>query len=278
EPGLGANLYKAFHWPGSKMGDAYDEINLMNLVRSNAFAIRNLPVPQIPIPAPPKLLPIADAAKISWQGSVGAIFYQVERAKKVNGDWQIISSNVDEAFTQYRPQFADETVPAGKWFYLVRAENDSGISAPSNVESVRVKNNTLVDELANFSKINSKSGDWKISNRDCRAAKEDATRAVGNAGDDLIYSLPTKMESFRVFTFFPNAESDLKFSISGDGKNFREIAAQKEIYFHGAGDYGYWKPVLFHAEKIRGAKFLKIELTGETQIGRIEITHEAKND
>ena len=67
----------------------------------------------------------------------------------------------------------------------------------------------------------------------------------------------------------------LKFSVSDDGQNFQAIAAQKEIYFHGAGEYGYWKPVLFHAEKIRGGKFLKLELTGETQIGRVEISHPA---
>jgi hypothetical protein len=42
----------------------------------------------------------------------------------------------------------------------------------------------------------------------------------------------------------------------------------------GAGDYGFWEPVLYHAENIgSGAKFLKIELTGETQIGRVEIIH-----
>ena len=53
----------------------------MTLVRSNAFAIRGLPVPPvIPVPTPPKLLPIADASAISWQGSVGASGYQVERA------------------------------------------------------------------------------------------------------------------------------------------------------------------------------------------------------
>ena len=67
----------------------------------------------------------------------------------------------------------------------------------------------------------------------------------------------------------------MKFSVSDDGENFHDIAAQKEIYFHGAGEYGYWKPVLFHAEKITGGKFLKIELTGETQIGRVEISHPA---
>ena len=109
--------------------------------------------------------------------------YQVERAAKRNGDWKIISPNVDEAFTQYRPQFADENVPAGKWFYRIRAKSDSGVSAPSNIIGpVTVNTAALVDELADFSKIHSQSGDWKLATRDCRAAKEDAHRAAGNAG------------------------------------------------------------------------------------------------
>jgi hypothetical protein len=33
--------------------------------------------------------------------------------------------------------------------------------------------------------------------------------------------------------------------------------------------------VLYHAENITGGRYLKIELTGETQIGRVEIFHPA---
>ena len=110
--------------------------------------------------------------------------------------------------------------------------------------------------------------------RDSRKAKEDAQRAAGNAGDALTYELPNSVEGFRVFAFFPKDVADLKFSISADGRNVQEVKASKEIYFDGAGDYGYWKPVLYHAEKIEaGGTFLKIELTGETQIGRVEIVH-----
>lgn len=276
EPGLGGNLYKAFHWPGSPIANDYDEINLMALVRSNAFAIRGLPVPPLPIPAPPKLLPIADAAAISWQGSVGASVYQVERAMKKSGDWQVIAADVDEAMTQYRPQFADENVPIGKWFYRVRAKNSSGISAPSNVVGpVRVKESTLVDELSDFAKLQSKTGDWKIATHDSRSAKEDAARAAGAAGATLTYQLPTAITSFRVSVFFPGAENDLHFSVRDSDGIFRAFTVQKESYFHGAGEYGYWKPILFHAEKLSGGTVLKIELTGETQIGRVEITHRA---
>jgi mannan endo-1,4-beta-mannosidase len=276
EPGLGGNLYKAFHFPGSLIGNDYDEISLMALVRSNAFAIRSLPLPPVPVPAPPKLLPIADASAISWQGSVGASGYQVERARNASGEWKIIATNVDEALTQYRPQFADEHLLHGNWFYRVRARNESGISEPSNIVGpVEVKSAALVDELADFSKVKSQSGTWKIASHDCRSAKEDAYRAAGGTGDVLVYRLPSWMESFRLFAFFPEEESDVKFFISDDGQNFHEVTTQKEIYFHGAGEYGYWKSVLFHSENISGGEFLKIELTGETQIGRVEIFYTA---
>ena len=102
-------------------------------------------------------------------------------------------------------------MPAGTWFYRVRAKNESGISEPSNVVGpVKVKSATLVDELADFSRVDSQSGDWKIADRDCRAAKEDAYRAAGVAGDVLIYRLPNTVQDFRVFTFFPESEERRK--------------------------------------------------------------------
>jgi len=69
----------------------------------------------------------------------------------------------------------------------------------------------------------------------------------------------------------------VKFSVSTDGTRFREVPAQKDSYFQGAGEYGYWQPVCYHADKLRGGAWLKIELTGATQLGRIEITHAAQN-
>ena len=272
----GGDLFKAFHWPPSPLGDPYDETGLMAAARAEAFAIRGLPVPELPAPAPPRLLPVMDPGAIAWQGSVGATGYQVERARKQGGPWQIIATNVDEAFTQYRPEFADENVPAGKWYYRVRAQNGSGQSEPSNVAGpVRARTATLVDELADFSRVQSRSGDWEMANRNCRSAKEDAHRAAGAAGDALVYRVPSAMRGFRVFALFPKAESDLKFSVSDDGVHFQPVAAQKASYFDGAGEYGYWQPVLFHAKLPGGGTWLKIELTGATQLGRVEIAHVA---
>ena len=276
EPGLGGNLYKAFHWPGSPAGADYDEINLMALVRQDAFAIRGLTPPPIPVPDPPQLLPSTNAAALAWQGSVGAACYQVERSASRRGTWQVIATNVDESLTQYRPDFADETVPAGKWYYRVRAQNAAGISDPSNIIGpIRVKYATRVDELADFSKIQSRNGGWTLATHDCRSAKEDATRAAGQAGDSLTYQLPNQVTGFQVSAFFPKTESDVRFSLSKDGQTFHDVSAQKENYFSVEGDYGYWKPVLFHAEDLAGGKYLRLELTTDTQIGRVEITHPA---
>lgn len=271
----GGNLYKAFHWPGSPIGAGYDEIQLMALVRSNAFEIRGMTPPPIPAPAPPALLPITDPGAISWQGSVGAASYDVERAPKRSGPWKTVGDGIDESTVQYYPLFADESVPAGEWFYRVIAKNGSGVSKPSNVVGpVTVTHDTLVDNLADFSKVSDREGKLEIKTRDCRQAKEDAARAAGKAGDALIYKLPTSIEGFRVFTFFPGDVADLKFSISDDGRTYRDVSAGKDEYFSGAGDYNYWKPVRYHAEHLSGTgKFLKIEMTGETQIGRVEIAH-----
>jgi hypothetical protein len=257
------------------MGNPYDEIKLLDIVRADAFAIRGLPVPPVPVPAPPTLLPIADAAAISWQGSVGAQNYTVERAPKASGPWTVAGSGVDESFVQYRPLFCDESAPAGNWYYRVRANNAAGTSEPSNIIGpVTVAHATMVDELADFTKTSAHSGAIRLETHDSRQAKEDATRAAGNAGDSLTYQLPTAIEGFRVFAFFPKDVADLEFSISSDGRNFQVVKAGRQVHFEGAGDYGYWKPAIFHAEDIKGdARFLKIGLTGETQIGRVEIIH-----
>jgi mannan endo-1,4-beta-mannosidase len=271
----GADLYKAFHWPGSVMGNPYDEINLLNIVRADAFAIRGLPVPEIPVPAAPKLLPVTDAAAISWQGSVGAQNYTVERATMASGPWTVAGIGIDESLVQYRPLFCDESVPAGNWYYRVRANNAAGTSGPSNIVGpVAVTHATLVDELADFSKTSAHSGTFRLETHDSRKAKEDATRAAGNAGDSLTYQLPAVIEGFRVFVYFPKDLANLEFSISSDGQNFKTIKADRQDHLVGVNDYGYWKPVIFYIDNLKGdAAVLKIGLTGETQIARVEIAY-----
>lgn len=269
----GGNRYKAFHWPGSPMGEAYDETGLMAMLRQQAFAIRAVPMPEIPPPAPPRLLPIRDVAGISWQGSPGATSYQVERAANKNGPWTVVGDGVDESLTQYRPLFNDEAAPTGRCFYRVSASNAAGRSKPSDVVGpVTVTHVTLVDELADFSRLHARSGELAIESRDCRAALEDAHRAGGQADSALVYQTSSRMLGARVFVFFPKELADLKFSLSADGATFRPAAARRDDYPAVGGAYTYWQRASYQLPAAAASdRFVKIEFTGEAQISRVEI-------
>lgn len=271
----GGNKYKAFHWPGFPSGADYDEANLLGLLRRRAFEIRGLPLPDIPVPAPPRLLPIADAAAISWQGSVGATSYVVERAARPTGPWTVVGADVDETAVQYRPLFADTHVDKGQWFYRVCARNKAGLSAPSSIVGpVVVEHATLVDELADFSQLHARQGALELRSLECRRAKEDASRLAGGASSSITYRLGGPVQSCRLYAFFPGAIADFRFSLSADGQTFTDTPSTQQVYFHGAGDYNYWKPVLYECQPAASeARFLKIEFRGEAQIGRVEIAY-----
>lgn len=271
----GGNLYKAFHWPGSSIGAGFDEISILEKVWKNAFMIRGRFTPLVETPAAPKLLPITNAAAISWQGSAGASGYDLERAPKKSGPWQTIATNLDDSLTQYRPLYSDDTVPRGKSFYRVRAHNQRGISEPSNIVGpVRITDRTLVDEMADWSKCQLQQGVLSFETHDCRQAREDAHRVKGHAGDLLGYEVSGAIQSVRLFAFFPGDVSDFKFSVSADGKTFSPLTAQRTSEMTNPNDYGYWKSAHYCAScSAPNARYLRIVFGGEAQLGRVEIKH-----
>jgi hypothetical protein len=269
----GGNLYKAFHWPGSPIADDYDETKLMGLVREKAFQIRGLAAPGTSRPVAPVLLPVVEPPFLSWQGTAGAGLYDVERSASKDGEWKTIAENVDDSFVQYRPLFCDETAGAGSWYYRVRARNAAGVSEPSNIIGpVRAKHSVMVDEFADFSRVHERKGILEIARRDCRQAMEDAHRVRGQAGSSLVYRLPKPLTGFRVMAFFPKGISDLRFAVSADGSTFTDIPPRRLVRPQSPGaDYTYWPPIVFEVDGLKtGARFLRIEFTGETQVGRVE--------
>jgi hypothetical protein len=285
---LGGDKYKAYHWPGFKTGDGYDEIPLMKLVQERAFAIRGLPVPKLERPEPPKLLPIATAAAISWQGSAGAESYTVERAAAESGPWTVAGENIDETAVQYRPLFNDtEHGKKGDWFYRVRACNAAGPSEPSNVVGpVKVEYATSVEEFGGSAGMRAPQGSFKIQTHNCRAVKEDIGRLSGEGGEEgtsFTMEVPAKFRCCRIYAFFPGKVVDFYPSLSKPlevkdterDATFIELPNEKKLYFSGSGDYGYWKPVLYTCKRDgEGRRFLKIEFAGEAEISRIEIDHD----
>jgi hypothetical protein len=280
---LGGDKFKAYHWPGFKTGETYDEIPLMKLMQDRAFAIRGLSVPKLERPAPPKLLPIESAAAISWQGSVGAESYTVERASKESGPWTVAGENIDETAVQYRPLFADGKVEKGNWFYRVRACNTAGVSEPSNVVGpVVVDYATIVDEMTESPLFHSDNfSNLDIKTHGNRPLKEDGSRLAGQKDSSIIFKVPARIRACRLYAFFPHEVADFRFLVSEkdkfgiDDKNYEEVPCTKKLYFSGSGEYGYWKPVLFTCKPDSpDARYLKIEFPAEAQISRIEIDHD----
>jgi mannan endo-1,4-beta-mannosidase len=272
----GGDLFKAYHWPGFASNAAFDETGLLALMRKKAYEIRDIPVPELEKPAAPVLLDIEDAAAISWQGSAGAQSYIVERAHSKDGPWVVAGRDISDAALQYRPLFNDTAVEIGEnYYYRVTAENSTGRSEPSNVVGpVHVYYKTLVDEMKDWRFIHEHSGELSLEIKQARNFKEDAHRLKGKKGDWIVYKVEEPINSWKVYSFFPDKVTDFKFYVSADDQNFEQTNFAREDYFAGKGEYDYHKPVLYKAVgSEKDAKYLKIEYAGEAQISCIEIKY-----
>lgn len=271
----GGDRYKAYHWPGFPSGDAYEETALLEVIHARAFAIRGLPVPRAKAPAAPRLLPILHHAHISWQGSVGATHYRVERSNERDGKWQTIASHLSEDAAPYRPLFADTSITKGTVFYRVIAQNVAGDSPPSNVVGpVYVNGGVLVDEMRDLSKIHRLDGKGLSLRTDlARRAKEDPHRLRGVAGDEVVYVVGGAITSCVVDAFFPGEAADFEFALSADGMTYEIVESSREDYENGAGDYDYWRPSRFRVDlPVESSNvFLAIRFGAEAQIAHIEI-------
>ena len=294
----GGDKYKAYHWPGFTSGDAFDETNVLSLMRRKAFEITPAVIPAIEKPAEPVLLDIKDAAAISWQGSAGASGYTIERAEskdpaspaqhpfrekgyaEASGPWQIAGDNISDADFQYRPLFNDTGVEIGKsYYYRVTSGNSAGKSGPSNVVGpVEVICKTIVDEMQDFKLISNRKGALSLETKEARKFKEDIHRLKGIKGSSIIYKVEPPIVSWKVYSFFPANIADFNFYVSADGQKFTPVKFSRHDYFTGKGDYSYYSPVLYTGTgNDDDARYLKIEYNTESQISRVEIKYGKRN-
>jgi hypothetical protein len=124
-----------FNWPGFPSRNATGEIEKLRCIRESAYRIRKIPLPEIEAPDAPILLPIETPEAIKWRGSAGAEKYILERAQQQDGPWMVIADNLIEDSVPFVP-FKDVPSSEGSYFYRMKAQNQGGPSAPSNVESV----------------------------------------------------------------------------------------------------------------------------------------------
>jgi mannan endo-1,4-beta-mannosidase len=272
----GGLLYKAYHYPGFVTGQPYEEIELMKLMREKAFEIRGLSAPPPEAPAPPVLLPIKSVAEISWQGSVGAKRYDVERATKPEGPWTIVGGDVDDTLDQYRPLYSDTSAePGHSYYYRVRAKNFTDRSAPSNIVGpVRVEEHTMVDELRYLSLSFAHGGTLSLETTNSRPYKEDAHRLKGSAGAFVTYRTPEALRSVKVLAFMENDLKDFEFYLSKDGNSFTRVEAKASRFPTAVNPYGYKLPVEYELAALPPDNyFLKIVFRTEAQVGRVELRY-----
>ncbi|MDD5522729.1 MAG: hypothetical protein PHI84_18080 [Kiritimatiellae bacterium] len=220
----------SYHWPGFPSAGMQREIELMSVMRDAAFKIQDMPVSPVPVPDSPELLPVSDVPLLSWRGSAGASGYDVERASKSDGPWTKLAQNVSDADVAYRPIFSDTTAKSGQaYFYRIIARNTSGMSKPSNIVGpVTVKRVCLLDELQDFSRIQSKSDGLKLNNEYNALYAEYLFRAKGTTNDWVVYEVPAPIKSIKVVAFFAgNGGKDLALQCSPDKKAFKNLDHQK---------------------------------------------------
>jgi hypothetical protein len=271
----GGDYFKAYHWPGFESGEKYDERRLMQLVRENAFAIRGMTPPPLEKPKAPRLLSVSSGGQMTWQGSVGAACYDVQRAEAAKGPWTTIGAGVSDAQVQYRPLFVDESARPGKAYsYRVFARNPSGSSKPSNVVGpVRVTHRTLVDEFWNDSPMFAKEGKLQFVENQARKFKEDCHRLSGESNSAVIYYAPGGIEAVRIFLFSPSEQPGIRVAFSRDGRTFEpvELTAARTVTY-GEDAYGFWKAMLCSVNPGESiGDYVKIEFQSESQLSRIEI-------
>ncbi|MCF8262490.1 MAG: hypothetical protein K9J12_17070 [Melioribacteraceae bacterium] len=275
---LGDDIYKAFHWPGFPSGIDYNEEKSMPLIREKAFEIRGLKTPLAVVPEAPLLLPIKTVSEISWQGSTGAAFYDVERKEK-GGDWEIAAFNITDASQTYTALFNDTKVEVGKdYSYRVIAKNESGESDPSNeVGPVTVNSIKFIDDMENLTSLYFASGDIKIKSDHDREFKEILHRLEVQPNSFIIYYVPGKITNVTCNAFSLEDAGVLDFSFSANGSDFINLSAERKAFYIGKGDYNYWIPSQHLLKPFEDYSYLKIDVKELSQIGRIEIDYVPTN-
>jgi len=274
----GGDLFKAYHWPGFAIGEAYDETRLLRELRRRAFAIRDIRDPARGEPAAPTVLGIDSGGLISWRGSAGAAAYDIQRTESLEETWRTIASGVSDAAVQYRPLHNDQTaVPGKSYWYRIIARNEAGKSAPSSAFGpITISHRTLVDELWNSSQIFVSSGTLGFRSSHARRFKEDAHGLTGGRGAAAIYRTDEPIVGARIWAFAETTGPHLSVSVSSDGTEFNHVDPRMEGLHSGdTHTYDYWQPIRYRVDDPPvGMRYLRIEFQGAPlRVTRIEIEY-----
>jgi hypothetical protein len=274
----GGDLFKAYHWPGFPIAEAYDETGFLRELRRRAFAIRDIRDPVRGEPAAPSLVAVDAGGLISWRGSAGASGYDIQRTESLEATWRTIAIGVSDAAVQYRPLHADQTaIPGTSYWYRVVARNEAGKSAPSEpFGPVTITRRTLVDELWNTARMFITSAGLDFRTSQARRFKEDAHGLVGKKGAAVTYRVDGPIIGVRVWTFAESVGNHLLFSVSGDGAVFTPIDPRMDVLSSGdTRTYGFWQPMRYRIDDPPlDMRYVRMEFQApQVRVTRVEIEY-----
>lgn len=264
----GDTFYAAYRWPGFSNGDGWEEKDTLTVIQKYAFGIRGMDVPAPVIPATPGLYPSKTVSAISWQESVGASSYELQRKQGRFGNWTTIAANYEDSLTD-PGIFDDMTAADGKnYYYRVAAQNAVGKSAYSNVIGPFKADHAIIDDIRSggqffmeWAKIYDKTPDIVFDRENSAQYNWDRNRIVQRAIDSeqfVSYATPTDIDSFTFTTYIrpEDASSMFKIQVSADDANYTEINAEiKET----PGSNGNMTIVEYSNSKVpAGYKFIKV--------------------
>jgi hypothetical protein len=277
---IGYGLYRAYHWPGFDDGKKYDERAVLRLIRNKAFEIQGREAPPVSRPRPPELIPFERAPVFSWRGSMGAAAYHVQR-REDGGEWETVAWHIDDIDTPGFPLFSDTTARPGRAYsYRVIAVNRGGESEPSApLGPVTIEHLTRVDKARNLGVLQDSKG-VTVRSGDHRSYKEAFSRLHGDAGAYIVYSAPGDLLDLRVFAYESRggdnaaaAASRLRFSASEDALTWCEQDVAIERFPSNEKNYDYLVPVRYRLTPPAGARYLRADFDGESEIVRVELDY-----
>ncbi|MBN8707145.1 MAG: cellulase family glycosylhydrolase [Bacteroidetes bacterium] len=264
-------------WPGFAISNHPEENTLVSYLREKAFAINGEELTPIPAPGKPVILPIPSVYKISWQGSAGAVSYDIERQEEGKTEWSALATDISDAITVHRPLFADETAEPGKSYrYRVSAKNQTGKSDPSEAsELVTMTDKMLIDDFTSGKKMNSCDTTVRfLVMKDLRKAKEDKGRIEGSDGSQISYRVAEPLKSITLDAFHPSDSSLCGIETSSDGTTWMSVKPVQTRFSAGKNEYGFFLPVRYQADLIgKGQRYVKIKLFGRVQPGHLELVY-----
>lgn len=124
--------YCTYHFPGFDEHAVYEERGMVALISEKAREIGHQKEIRY-FPDQPLLLPVITPEDIRFLGSTGADSYILERMTDPDSGFEIILEDIKECSAEGTPYASDDEVN-GIRYYRVRAVNEKGVSAPSNIQ------------------------------------------------------------------------------------------------------------------------------------------------